>query len=352
MKLQFAPYVLEFKNPAGTSRGILTNKLTAFLRIFDEKNPEVYGIGEAAIFPGLSPEADDRYFYKMVELVTNVKLGMATDLSHFPSIQSGFEQALRDFASGGRGIYFESPFLKGEKSIDINGLVWMGDYDEMLHRLRTKIEEGFRCIKIKIGAIEWEKERNLIAYIRQRFDREKVEIRVDANGGFDVSDIYPVLKQLADLDVHSIEQPIKAGNTEALAKICKESPLPIALDEELIGKFDIEAKQQLLASVRPQYIVLKPSLVGGYSGSEEWIALAGEMGIGWWVTSALESNIGLNAIAQWVATLNTDMTQGLGTGNLYTNNFTSPLELKGDRLFYNPSVSLSREEIARLDWRD
>lgn len=352
MKLQFAPYVLEFKNPAGTSRGILTSKLTAFLKIFDERNPEHYGIGEAAIFPGLSPEADDRYFYKMVELVTNVKLGIPTDLSHFPSIQSGFEQALRDFASGGRGIYFDSPFLKGEKSIDINGLVWMGSYDEMLQRLQSKIEDGFRCIKIKIGAIEWEKERKLISYIRERFSRERVEIRVDANGGFDMAEIYPVLSQLADLEVHSIEQPIKVGNQESLAEICKKSPLPIALDEELIGKFDIESKRQLLANVKPQYIVLKPSLVGGYSGSEEWIALAKEMGIGWWVTSALESNIGLNAIAQWVATLATDMTQGLGTGNLYTNNFSSPIELKGDKLFYNPDLSLSKEEIAHLDWRD
>ncbi|MDE5807716.1 MAG: o-succinylbenzoate synthase [Muribaculaceae bacterium] len=352
MRLQFAPYTLQFKNPAGTSRGILTSKLTAFLRIFDEKDPSRYGIGEAAIFPGLSPEADERYFYKMVELVTNIKLGLPTDLSHFPSIQSGFEQAIRDFASGGRGLYFDSPFIRGEKHIDINGLVWMGNYDEMLDRLETKIKEGFRCIKIKIGAIEWEKEKELIAFIRTHFDRSKVEIRVDANGGFNMDTIRQVLRKLADLDVHSIEQPIKAGTPELMASLCKDSPVPIALDEELIGKFSEEDKKRTLSQIVPQYIVLKPSLVGGFSGSQEWIDLAREQGIGWWVTSALESNIGLNAIAQWVATLDTRMTQGLGTGNLYTNNFTSPIYLEGDKLSYDPSVSLSKDEIDKLDWRD
>ncbi|MDE6258693.1 MAG: o-succinylbenzoate synthase [Muribaculaceae bacterium] len=352
MKLQFAPYVLKFKAPAGTSRGVMNEKLTAFLRIFDENDPEHYGIGEAAIFPGLSPEADERYFYKMVELVTNVKLGMPTDLSHFPSIQAGFEQALMDFSSGCKGIYFDSPFVKGEEAIDINGLVWMGNYDEMLERLENKIREGFRCIKIKIGAIEWDKEKDLISRVRSQFSRDVVEIRVDANGGFNAENVMPVLTQLAELDVHSIEQPVKAGNTELLAQLCKTSPIPIALDEELIGKFSPEEKQKLLLEVKPQFIVLKPSLVGGFSGSSEWISLANENGVGWWVTSALESNIGLNAISQWVATLGSKLTQGLGTGGLFTNNFTSPIELKGDRLIYNPSVSLDRSQIDSLDWRD
>lgn len=352
MKLQFAPYTLKFKNPAGTSRGILTEKITAFLRIFDENNPSIYGIGEAAVFPGLSPEADERYFYKMVELVTNVKLGLPTDLSCFPSIQAGFEQAIRDFSSGGNGIYFDSPFTKGKDWIDINGLIWMGNYDEMYERLESKIKEGFKCIKIKIGAIEWEKEKQLISCIRSQYSADSIEIRVDANGGFSTVDIYNVLHQLADLEVHSIEQPIKQGNPEAMRTICQNSPIPIALDEELIGKFSKEDKMKMLMDIKPQYIVLKPSLVGGFSGAGEWIELASNNGTGWWVTSALESNIGLNAIAQWVATLGSEMTQGLGTGNLFTNNFATPVYLESDRLCYDPSLKIDRSQIEALDWRD
>ncbi len=352
MRLQFAPYTLEFKNPAGTSRGVLTSKLTAFLRVFDENNPGMYGIGEAAIFPGLSPEADERYFYKMAELVTNVKLGIPTDLSHFPSIQAGFEQAILDFSSGCQGIYFESPFIHGEESIEINGLIWMGNYEEMLMRLESKLKEGFKCIKIKIGAIDWESERNLIAIIRKHYSDSEVEIRVDANGGFTPENIMPVLDELAALKVHSIEQPIRQGNEEKLHLICKKSPIPIALDEELIGKFSFEDKERMLDVVKPSYIVLKPSLIGGFSGAQEWISLAKKREIGWWVTSALESNIGLNAIAQWVATLDTSMAQGLGTGGLFLNNFQSPIQLKGDRLSYNPDFSLERNMINSLDWRD
>lgn len=352
MRIQFAPYVLDFKAPAGTSRGVMTNKLTAFIRIFDERNPSDYGIGEAGIFPGLSPEADERYFYKMAELVTNVKLGIPTDLSHFPSIQAGFEQAILDYSSGCKGIYFDSPFTKGQGSIEINGLVWMGNFDEMKERLEIKLNEGFKCIKIKIGAIEWKREKEIISSIRAKYDSSRVEIRVDANGGFTMDNIRPVLNQLADLDVHSIEQPIRQGHPELMRKLCETSPVAIALDEELIGKFTFEEKESALDIIQPAYIVLKPSLIGGFSGAQEWIDLAEKRGIGWWITSALESNIGLNAIAQWVATLNTDMAQGLGTGALYVNNFDSPIELSGDRLFYNPSLSLNREQIAALDWRD
>lgn len=352
MKLQFAPYTLKFKNPAGTSRGVMTTKLTAFLRIFDERDSSRFGIGEAAIFPGLSPEADERYFYKITELVTNIKLGLPTDLSHFPSIQSGFEQAILDYSSGCKGIYFNSPFIKGEKNIEINGLIWMGAFEEMLNRLEEKLREGFKCIKIKIGAIEWNQEKELISKIRSHYDASQIEIRVDANGGFNSGNIMNVLDQLASLDVHSIEQPIRQGNPEQLSKICEESPIPIALDEELIGKFSKEDKQLLLDRVSPQYIVLKPSLVGGFSGAGEWIELAEERGIGWWVTSALESNIGLNAIAQWVATLDTQIPQGLGTGGLFLNNFISPIELSGDQLSYNPSISFNRDILESLDWRD
>lgn len=352
MRLQFAPYVLQFKEPAGTSRGILTNKLTAFLRIFDEETPEVYGVGEAAIFEGLSPEADERYFYKVVELCTNIRLGIPTDLSRFPSLQFGLEQALLDYASGGKGIYYDSPFISGDRSIIINGLIWMGDFGEMRARLEKKLEDGFKCIKIKIGAISWNEELALLRQIRVHYPVELVEIRVDANGAFSPEEAEIRLEELARFDIHSIEQPIRAGNPEIMARLCNTSPVPIALDEELIGKFTIEDKRTLLETVRPAYIVIKPSLTGGFSGATEWMDLAAEYSSGWWITSALESNIGLTALAQWVATLNTSMPQGLGTGALFTNNIPSSLYIEGERLLNNPAQSLSREVISKLDWRD
>lgn len=352
MRLQFAPYNLKFKEPAGTSRGVLTEKITCFLRIFDENNPEIFGLGEAAIFPGLSPEADDRFFYKLMELQANIRLGIQTDLSRFPSLQFGLEQAIRDFSGGGKRIYFDSPFTSGTQSIEINGLIWMGDFKEMRERIDSKLNEGFKCIKLKVGAIDWKKEVELIEYIRSAYDREQIEIRVDANGGFSMENALPRLKRLADLGVHSIEQPIKAGTPELMRFLCEVSPLPIALDEELIGKFSYEDKMRLIDEVKPAYVILKPTLIGGYSGATEWINLAEERGIGWWMTSSLESNVGLNALAQWVATLKTDMPQGLGTGALFTNNIKSPLRLESDRLIYNPDVSVDPSSIESLDWRE
>lgn len=352
MRLQFAPYVLKFKEPAGTSRGVLNEKITCIMRIFDEKDPSKFGIGEAGIFPGLSPEADDRFFYKLMELQANIRLGKGTELTRFPSLQFGLEQAIRDYSSGCKGIYFDSSFIKGEESIVINGLIWMGDYEKMIERIESKLESGFTCIKLKIGAIDWRKEVDMISFIRKNYDGTKVEIRVDANGGFNMDNALPRLKRLADLDVHSIEQPIKAGTPELMKFLCDVSPLPIALDEELIGKFTKDEKINTLEEIKPAFIVLKPTLVGGYSGTEEWISLAEERGIGWWITSSLESNIGLNALAQWVATLNTSVPQGLGTGALYTNNFESPLYLDGEYLKYNPATTLDRKELANLDWRE
>lgn len=353
MRLQFAPYMLKFKEPGGTSRGVLTEKITCILRIFDEANPEEYGIGEAAIFPGLSPEADNRFFYKLMELQANIRLGIKTDLSHFPSLQSGLEQAIRDYSGGCQGLYFQSPFIHGESEIEINGLVWMGDFDKMIERIEDKIAAGFKCIKLKIGAIDWRKEVEMIEYIRTRYDADNLQIRVDANGGFSMDEAIPRLKRLADLGVHSIEQPIKAGNTMLMKFLCDVSPLPIALDEELIGKFTHESKKQLIETIKPAYIVLKPSLIGGFSGADEWISLANEHNVGWWVTSSLESNIGLNALAQWTATLNTNgFPQGLGTGGVFTNNFATPLHLEADRLKFDPFKVLDRKQFENLDWRE
>lgn len=352
MRLQFAPYVLKFNEPGGTSRGVMTEKITCLLRIFDEREPERFGIGEAGIFPGLSPEADDRFFYKLMELQANVRIGRKTDLERFPSLQFGFEQAIRDFSSGCNGIFFESPFVHGESSIEINGLVWMGDFDRMIERIEAKLAAGFKCIKLKIGAIDWRSEVDMIRHIRSRYDRNRVEIRVDANGGFDMDNAIPRLKRLADLDVHSIEQPIKAGNPMLMHFLCEVSPLPIALDEELIGKFTGEEKRRMLDEIKPAYIVIKPTLAGGFSGATEWIELANERNIGWWITSSLESNIGLDGLAQWVATLHTKIPQGLGTGGVFENNFSTPLFLDGDRLKYDPEKQIDRAQLEKLDWRE
>lgn len=352
MRLQFCPYVLKFKEPGGTSRGVMTEKITCLLRMFDEKEPERFAVGEAGIFPGLSPEADDRFFYKLMELQANVRIGKATDLTRFPSLQSGFEQVIRDYASGCRGIYYESPFVHGISGIEINGLVWMGTPEEMKRRIDEKLSAGFKCIKLKIGAIDWRSEVEMIEYIRERYDKKQVEIRVDANGGFDMDQAIPRLKRLADLGVHSIEQPIKQGNPMLMRFLCDVSPLPIALDEELIGKYTLDEKTRMLDEIHPAYIVLKPSLTGGFSGAREWIELAEERNIGWWVTSALESNIGLNALAQWTATLHTKMAQGLGTGGVFTNNFTTPLFLEEDTLMYDTDITPDYRELEKLDWRD
>lgn len=352
MRLAFAPYLLKFNFPGGTSRGVMTEKPTFLLKIYDEKEPELYGLGETGVFPGLSPEADGRYVYKLMELLANIAIGRPTDLSRHPSIQCGLEQAIRDFSCGCQGIYFPSPFTRGEETIEINGLIWMGDPELMRERIAEKLSQGFRCLKLKIGAIGWEEETAIIRDLRTTHTPEELTIRVDANGAFTADNVMEKLATLADLAVESIEQPVKAGNPELMAKICRESPIPVALDEELIGKFTEEEKRQTLDDIKPQFIILKPSLIGGFSGAGEWISLAEERGIGWWVTSALESNVGLDAISQWTATLGVTRPQGLGTGGVFSNNFTSPVFLSGDRLGYHAGERMGREQFAGLHWNE
>ncbi len=352
MRLAFAPYTLHFRNPAGTSRGVLLEKPPYLIKVFDEGSPEHYGLGEAPVFPGLSPEADSRYEYKLVELLANVALGRPTDLSRHSSIQFGLEQALLDFSLGCSGLYYPSAFTAGDKTIEINGLVWMGSLEEMTSRIEEKVNAGFRCIKLKIGALDWAQEEGMISAVRRRFSPEELEIRVDANGGFPMDSALPRLKWLADMGIHSIEQPIPAGNRELMAFLCSTSPLPIALDEELIGISATEDKIRILDKIKPAYIILKPALCGGFSGASEWIDLAVERGIGWWITSSLESNVGLNALAQFTASLNTAIPQGLGTGNLFTDNFPSPLSLDSDRLAYNPETVIDRSVFDNLEWRE
>lgn len=350
MRLEFAPFLLKFKEPAGTSRGVLKEKPTFFIKIYDEKDPTRFGIGEAAVFPGLSPEADGMYVWKLTELMANVAIGKNTDLSRHSSIRFGLEQAIYDYSNNCNGVYFRSEFTQGEVPIEINGLIWMGNYDEMLERIETKIKDGFKCIKLKIGAINWEQELQLIKFIRNKFDENQLMIRVDANGAFNFEDCMIKLKRLANLGIHSIEQPIKAGNPEYMAKLCRETPLPIALDEELIGKGTLKEKIEMLEVIKPQYLILKPALCGGFSGATEWIEEAIKRDISWWITSALESNIGLNAISQFTSYVHAKGPQGLGTGNLFTNNFTTPLSLKKDLLFFNPHINFDYLQFSDLKW--
>ena len=350
MRLEFAPYLLYFKEPSGTSRGILTEKPTFFIKIYDEKDPSRFGIGEAAVFPGLSPEADGYYVNKLTELMANVAIGLPTDLSRHSSISFGFEQAIYDFSNNCQGIYFPGEFTEGEKELEINGLIWMGDFDRMIERIEEKIEAGFRCIKLKIGALKWDEELEMLRYIRNKYSERDLVIRVDANGAFNPSACLSYLNQLAEFEIHSIEQPIKAGNAAAMAEICRQSPVAVALDEELIRKYSTEERIQTLEEIKPSYIVLKPALCGGFQGAMEWIDEARKRDIGFWITSALESNIGLNAIAQFTAFIGAKGAQGLGTGALFTNNFSTPLYLEKDKLRYHSGFTLDKEQFADLKW--
>lgn len=334
----YSKYLLHFKNPSGTSRGTLTDKETFFVKIRDTENPSCWGIGECALFRGLS--ADDRPGYedKLQEVCRNINQPDWSALSDWSSIRFGVETALRDLAQGGKRILFSSDFTNGKQGIEINGLIWMGDRATMQRRIEEKLEAGFRCIKLKIGAIDFEAELLLLRTIRQRYSRDDIELRVDANGAFSAANAISRLESLARYELHSIEQPIRQGQWEAMAELCRNTPIPIALDEELIGVNGVEQKSALLDAINPQYIVLKPALVGGFGGAEEWIRLAEDRKTGWWITSALESDIGLNALAQWTATLNNPMPQGLGTGQLFTNNITSPLRQQGKQLYHDPSA--------------
>ncbi|MCK0178514.1 o-succinylbenzoate synthase [Flavobacteriaceae bacterium S0862] len=334
MKASYKKYILDFKQPSGTSRGVLTQKETWFIVL---KKDSKTGIGECGIFRGLSVDDTPNYEEILKWTCLNIHLGLNVlldELVEFPSIQFGLEVAFRSLENDDEFTLFPSTFTRGEDAIPINGLVWMGDKAFMSQQIKDKIQKGFKCIKLKIGAIDFKTEFELLKSIRKEFNVNDIELRVDANGAFLPETALDKLKQLSELELHSIEQPIKQGQFVEMARLCENTPLPIALDEELIGVFSITKKQELLQTINPQYIILKPSLVGGYKGSEEWMALAKEQHIGWWITSALESNIGLNAIAQWTYSLNTKMYQGLGTGGLFTNNFDSPLMVKNGTLQY------------------
>jgi len=341
MIAKYFKYQLHFKQPSGTSRGVLTDKETWFILL--EENGKK-GIGECGILRGLS--ADDRpdYEEKLKWACDNIHLGeqkLWEQLIEFPSIQFGIEMAFQSLKSENPFVLFPSKFTTGEKSILINGLVWMGDEVFMKQQIEEKIAQGFTCIKLKIGAIDFEKELELLRFIRQNFDEKTIEIRVDANGAFNENEALYKINQITGFKLYSIEQPIQKNHTDMMSVLCKSTNLPIALDEELIGVFSLADKEQLLQKIRPQYIILKPSFVGGFRGTLEWISIAKKMNIGWWITSALESNVGLNALAQFTYLQNNPMPQGLGTGSLYTNNFDCPLEVSLGQLWYRK----------QLDWK-
>lgn len=340
-KITITSKLLHFLQPAGTSRGVYNTRLSFYLKLTSDEQPDVVGVGECATLPDLSCDAMplNEYERKLRTFCDEYERTGVIDyeaMRAYPSMLFGLETAVAQFNAKGSLNFFDTPFGRGEEGIPINGLVWMGTFEEMFERLETKLKAGFRCIKIKIGAIDFDRELQLIRHIRSTFSRNDVELRVDANGGFTPEEALSRMEALVQYDIHSIEQPIKQHQWTEMARLCAATPLPIGLDEELIGVNERQKKIELLDTIRPQYIVLKPSLHGGMAGTEEWIQLARERNIGSWITSALESNVGLNAIAQLTASIygtNIRHAQGLGTGQLFADNIEMPLKVLGDKLW-------------------
>ncbi len=361
LKVKWLKHTLNFKFKAGTSRGFYTEKDSFFIKIYDSGNPNIFGLGEAAPLKGLSID-DLENFEDILEDICqtfnqldlevfewNLQIILTQLIDDcYPSIKFAFETALLDFMNGGQRIIFNNDFVKGQKTIPINGLVWMGDKEFMSTQVSEKLRAGFDTIKMKVGAINFEEELSILASIRNKYSDEQITLRVDANGAFSVEEAPEKLSKLATLQIHSIEQPIRQGNQENMKNLCADSPVAIALDEELIGVSDYVKKMQLLKNIQPQYIILKPTLLGGLQHCKEWIEIATRLEIGWWMTSALESNIGLNAIAQLTAQYKNTMPQGLGTGGLYHNNIDSPLEVKEGKLFYNNQLAWNLDSIVSL----
>ncbi|MCH7410212.1 o-succinylbenzoate synthase [Belliella sp. DSM 111904] len=348
LQFNYQKLILDFKFEAGTSRGVLNQKVTYIISVNEKSVKEKVGLGEAGPLPKLSIDDLDGFesmLSHILQQLTDANLSVSIDEindvvdqfvpASLPSIRFAVETALMDLFHEGVRTIFPSGFVKGEHAIPINGLIWMGDKSFMLEQIDQKLREGYDCIKMKIGAIDFEQECELLGYIRKHFDEEKITLRVDANGAFGVGEALTKLEVLSEYKLHSIEQPIRQGQVEAMRELCKRTPLPIALDEELIGVHGIEDKRSLLESIMPQYIILKPTLLGGFASCDEWIRIAEELNIDWWMTSALESNIGLNAIAQYTAILKNSLPQGLGTGQLYHNNIASPLKIVSGTLIYD-----------------
>lgn len=339
LNASYHKHILTFNFPAGTSRGVLTEKPSWIIKLYNPANPDIIGTGECSIINGLSPDPDKGYESMLDKVCSNPAHFLSfsePELDRFPSIRFGLEMAWHDLSQGGTGLLFRSEFTESQSGIPINGLIWMGSKENMLQQIRIRIEEGFHCIKMKIGAMDFEDELDLLRSIRKEFSADAIQLRVDANGAFEPSEALEKLKRLSEFDLHSIEQPIKPGNWPAIAALCEKTPLPIALDEELFATGSDSNKFNLLQTIKPQYLVLKPSMLGGFAKTQEWIDAAKTLNIGWWITSALESNIGLNALAQWTYTLNNPAHHGLGTGKLFVNNFPSKMFIENGVLKFDP----------------
>lgn len=346
-KVFIHPHTLKFKFKAGTSRGSYTEKKSWFIKVWRADNPEVFGLGECGPLPGLSPDDSENFQtdlqnslnHSLDQLGENLTEAIIFDAIRkvdpkLPSVKFGLETALLDLKNGGQRKILACDFYQGHHPIPINGLIWMGEKDFMMQQVKDKIEDGFTCIKIKVGAIDHEEEMEVIRFIRNRFPVDDMTIRLDANGAYTKKNVFPILEAFSKYGIHSIEQPVRQGQPELMQKVCAQSPIPIALDEELIGKTD---KEVLLDSIRPTYIILKPTLIGGIRETLDWIRVAEQRKTGWWMTSLLESNIGLNSIAQLASYLKVSMPQGLGTGQLYENNILSPLKVENGNIVYDPS---------------
>lgn len=343
---QFYPYLLEFKKPAQTSRDTLFLKRGFFISLTWN---DYTAWGEVSIIESLSVDnvgriilllkkwqASSRNFSQVSDWFDYIH---EDDLCQLPALLTGLEMVKCNLATHSPYLYFPSHFTQGSISIPINGLVWMGNYDEMQKQIDAKLSEGFRCIKLKIGAISWEDEYRLLFNLRNRYPADQLEIRVDANGAFTQKNVFFVMEQLHQLQIHSIEQPVAVNQWELMREVVALRAVPVALDEELIGRYTSNEMTDLLDAIQPDYIILKPSLIGGFARSDQWIYHAQQRNIKWWATSALESNLGLNAIAQWAATRGPDVTHGLGTGSLYRQNVDSPLQISNAKLAYNPNWS-------------
>jgi o-succinylbenzoate synthase len=342
---------LIFKKPAGTSRGVLYTKPSWIYNYILSNGLTIQT--EFPVIPGLSPEYKDHEQYELdLHDFLDEALPFLAQWSHapfeqdqnwldllkkwqkYPSFIFGFEVLIFAIKAKGNPILFDTPFTRGQTTIPINGLVWMDTQINMRDQIQEKISQGFKVVKLKIGAIQWAEELALIQEIRSHFSEQEMTIRVDANGAFSCDRALEILAELKQLQVHSIEQPIQAGHLEEMASLCQKELIPIALDEELIGVSSYKEKVALLEQIRPQYIILKPSLHGGFSGTREWISIAESLGIEWWLTSALESAIGLNAIVQFGATYPLILAQGFGTGGLYTNNFEGNLSIQKGQMHW------------------
>lgn len=352
LKIVYKPHTLHFRKEAGTSRGVLTQKTSWIVIVTDSEKPGVAGYGECGPLPGLSVD-DIPDFEAQLADVCSIFNELDLDVFPFnlaiileqlipenlPSVRAGVEMALLDIMNGGQRMLFKNGFSNKGEGILMNGLIWMGSYEHMMAQVEEKLAQGYATLKMKVGAIDFGQECRILETIRKRFDKNTITLRVDANGAFTAADVKEKLDRLSAFDLHSIEQPVKGGQHELMTDLCGSSPVPVALDEELIGITTYRAKFALLKKLMPPFIVLKPTLLGGFTATSEWIEIANRLHIGWWITSALESNIGLNAIAQYTAQFNNPLPQGLGTGQLYTNNFDSPLIVENGHLHYRKELA-------------